>query len=150
VEAGGSLVSVELQPGGARIAVARLADAARVEQPFATLEVEQGAVACLGPARLVPAPGGAVEEKGDVGVADQADWPRARIHAGVGLLAGEHVLPDRVAGGSVEEGDLLALALRLELAQVGERLLLDVGQGPLDRGRGGLRERGDVERAEDG
>ena len=43
-------VEVEQQPGGARIAVARLPDAARVQKPFARGDVELGALA-LGLAR---------------------------------------------------------------------------------------------------
>ncbi len=111
MEAGGLGLGVELQPGGARVAVARLADAAGVDQPAAAAELEQGAVAGLGAAGLVRrAAIGPVEEEGDVGVADQADPLRVGVHAGVGLLAGEHVLPDRIARRGVEEADALALA----------------------------------------
>ena len=54
MEAGRRLLGVELQPGGARVAVARLADAAGVDQPVAVAEVEQRAVAGLGAADVSP------------------------------------------------------------------------------------------------
>ena len=52
------LLGVELQPGGARVAVAGLADAAGVEQPLAALEAEQCPVARLGALGVAARPGG--------------------------------------------------------------------------------------------
>ena len=83
-----------------------------------------------------------------MGVADQADALGVGVHPGVGLLAGEHVLPDRIARRGVEEADLRALALGVEVAQEGERVLADVGARPLDRQRGRLGEGVDIERAQ--
>ena len=74
--------------------------------------------------------------------------PRVGVDAGVGLLAGEHVLPDRVARRGVEEADPLALAFRLQLAQELQRVLADVCPRPLDRQRRRLGEGVDVERAQ--
>jgi len=48
VEAGRLLTRVELEPGGARVAVARLSDAAGVDQPLAGAEIEQRVVVRLG------------------------------------------------------------------------------------------------------
>ncbi len=147
MEASRRRLGVELQPGCARIAVTRLADAAGVEQPGAATQLEQGVVARLGTAGVVPgAAVGTAEEERHVRVADQPDAARVGVDAGVGLLAGEHVLPDRVARRGVEEADLTALALRLELAQELQRLLADVCPRPLDRQGGRLGEGVDIER----
>jgi hypothetical protein len=104
VEAGGLLDRVELQPGGAWVAVAWLADAAGVDQPGAGPEVEKRVVARLGAAD--PATQLLIcrshEEEGDVRVADQRDTRGLHVEAGVRLLGREDVLPDRVAGGGVE------------------------------------------------
>ena len=48
-------LGVELEPGGARVAVAGLADAARVDQPAAAADLEAGAGARLGAARVLGA-----------------------------------------------------------------------------------------------
>jgi hypothetical protein len=50
VETGGELAGVELQPGSSWVAVAWLADAARVDQPAVLIQVEQRVVAGLGAA----------------------------------------------------------------------------------------------------
>src|SRR5262249_11680297 len=54
VEARGPLLGVELEPGRPRVAVARLADAAGIEQPGAVVDPELGAVARLGAGRISP------------------------------------------------------------------------------------------------
>ena len=66
-----------------------------------------GAVAGLGAlGRRRGSPlGGAGEEEGDVGVADQPDPLLLRVEPRFGLLEREHVLPDRVARRGVEEAD---------------------------------------------
>jgi len=93
------LIGVELQPGRPGISVARLADAAGVEQPGAVVEIEHGAVACLGAVRVAP-PGvfRTVEEERYVRVADQPDPFLLRVESSFCLFNREHVLPDRVAG----------------------------------------------------
>jgi arginyl-tRNA synthetase len=149
VEAGGPVVGVELQPGGAGVAVARLPDAAGVEQPLAALQRQQGPVAGLGAGRV--AGSGAVpagEEEGDVGVADQPDPLRLGVHPRLRLVGRQHVLPDRIAGGGVEEADALALAGRLQSPQEIQARRAGVLARPLDRRRRGLREGGDVEPAQ--
>ena len=69
-------VGVELEPGGARVAVAGLADAARVDQPAALGDLERGAGAAWRRARpRASRPSAALvgkrEEQGDVGMADE-------------------------------------------------------------------------------
>ena len=91
-----------------RVAVARLADRARVEEPAAGLQVD------LGAARRVAAdrPAAVDDRERDVAVADDRD-----LGAGVGdrvarRFPGEDVLPDRVARAAVVETDALALGAR--------------------------------------
>src|SRR6188472_2416845 len=151
MEAGRLRLGVEFQPGGPRVAIARLADATWVDQPAPLAEVEQGAIAGLSAAGVAPVvPFSPAEEEGDVGVADQPDPLRVGVHAGGGLLAGEHVLPDRVARRGVEEADTGTLTVRLQLTQELERTLADVLARPRNRHRCRLGEGGDVEAAEDG
>ena len=83
-----------------------------------------------------------------MGVADQPDPLLLRVQPRFGLVDREHVLPDRVAGGGVEEADAGPRRRRLEPAQELDGGGADVLPRPLDRGRRGLREGGDVEVAE--
>ena len=93
VEAGVGPVSSSSQ--AARVAVARLADAAGVDQPAAG--TRSSSVSSLdGALRTSPCPGGAHEEEETCGGAI-GDAGRLHVEAGVGLLGGEDVLPDRVA-----------------------------------------------------
>ena len=90
------LLGVELEPGRARVAVAGLADAARVEQSAPLAEVELVTLRGLAAAGVAAV---SIEEvEGDVGVPDHADAPGLLLHALDRLVDGEHVLPDRVAG----------------------------------------------------
>jgi hypothetical protein len=110
VEVGHLLLGIERQPRCSRVAVAWLPDAARVYEPAAAAEVESGAVACLGAMHaLLRAGWKAREEQSHVRVADQPNPLRLGIQARVGLLAGEHVLPDGVARGGMEEPNAFAL-----------------------------------------
>src|SRR5262249_23087094 len=63
-------VEVEQKPGGAGISVARLADAAGVQKPFAGRDVEPAALAAGLPGRELAA--AAHERERHVGMADQA------------------------------------------------------------------------------
>ena len=104
-------VGVELEPGGARVAVARLADAARVDQPAAAADLQARPGRRLGAARVglaaVAASSSASgEEQRHVRVADEAHPARLDPDALGGLVGPEHVLPDRVARRGVVEGDL--------------------------------------------
>jgi arginyl-tRNA synthetase len=81
-------------------------------------------------------------------VTDQADPCRLHVEACIRLLGGKDVLPDRIAGRGVEEGDFLAFARRLQLAQHLQRSLGDVLTGPGDRSCGGLGERSDIQGTE--
>jgi len=80
-------------------------------------------------------------------MADQGDPRRLRVEAGIGLLGGEHVLPNRVAWGSMEEPDPLSFAGRLELAQCRQAELGNVFPRPGNRLGGSLGESSDVEYA---
>ena len=79
VEARRAGLGVELEPGGPGVAVARLADAARVDEPAAVAELERSSRRPPGrPARVLrPAALGPGEEERDVGVADQRRSARA-------------------------------------------------------------------------
>ena len=78
VEAGRPSRRVELQPGGARVAVARLADAARVEQPRPAAEVEQRVVARLGAAGVLAV---ARSAWGRVKKSETWEWPISAIRS---------------------------------------------------------------------
>src|ERR1017187_7903787 len=73
--AGGLRAQVEQQPGCARVAVARLADAAGVQQPLAAAKLEQalGAAGLAGRRLALES----LERQRDVGMAEQVD-PVAR------------------------------------------------------------------------
>ena len=121
---GGPGAQVEQHPGRARIAVARLADAARVEQPRALADVERLTVATgLAGRRLALE---AVERQRDVAVPDQADPPGQAIEAQLGEQRADDVLPDGVARAPVVERDLaVVLELGPKRRQVVEVLGLD-------------------------
>ena len=109
---GAEAVEVELQPGSPRISVARLADAAGIDQPLAVGEIElEIAVPGLAGGRRT---GKARERQGDVGVTDEADAVLLGIEAELGLERGEDVLRDRVAGAGVVEADRLVGVGRLQ------------------------------------
>ena len=140
MEAGCFLPGVELEPGGARVAVTRLPDAPGIDQPVALAEVEQRSVGGLGALDI----GRPREEERDMGMADQAHLVRVGFHAGLRLVGGEHVLPDGVAGRSVKEADVLSLRRRVQLPEEVQGPLGDVLLRPDDGSRGRLRERGDI------
>ncbi len=152
METGGPPVGVELEPGGAWVAVAWLADASWIDQPLAAVQIEQGVVARLGTADLIAllASRGPGEEECDVRVTDQSDAVALHVEAGGSLLDRKHVLPDGVTGRGVEEPDPRPLAGRLELPQQLQSALGNVLARPGDGGRGCLGEGGDVECAEHG
>src|SRR5205085_12072727 len=104
---------VEQEPGRAWIAVAWLADASRVEDPFALGYVELGAVG-RGVARHDTRLTGSVEPQRHVRVADRAHAAGHGGHAGLRLARGEDVLPDRIPGASVVEADSVVLVLPVE------------------------------------
>src|SRR5581483_5617762 len=106
----------EQEPGRTGIAVPRLADRARVEQPAVAAERD------LRPGRRVAAPELAgVDRHGErnVAVPDEDDRRRRLLECRGGRLVGEDVLPDRVAGAGVEE--LRAVGLGEWLEPVEER-----------------------------
>lgn len=149
MKAGRLFTRVELEPGGTRVAVAGLADAAGIDQPLVGAEIERRVVARLGATDFLAFffRGGAGKVERDVRVADQGDPGGLRVEAGIGLLGGEHVLPNRVAWGGMEEADPLPFTGRLELAQRRQAALGDVFPRPGDRLGGSLGESGDVEGA---
>ena len=132
VEAAVHSLGVELQPGGARIAVARLADAAGVDQPGAARPGR--AARRRPPGRRAPPPLPR-SPSGRTKKSATCEWPIRPIALGLqrpcsrlGLLDREHVLPDRVARGGVEEADAAPAAGGLERPQE-----LDVSAAPRSR-----------------
>ena len=86
-------VGVEHQPGRARVAVARLAGRAGVEQPLAGAEVEQVAGAPRRARRRLAL--GPVEGERDVRVADQRDALAARRRPGTARRSGRRARTPR-------------------------------------------------------
>lgn len=147
MEAHSPLCHVQLQPGRPGVAVARLSDAAGIDQPAAVVDVKQRPVARLGPVRVSPPRPtfGAGEEERDVRMADQRDPLRGGVEARFGLVDREHVLPDRVSRGGVEESEAFVLERRPEAGEETGGLLAHLLAGPLDGRLGRLREGGDVD-----
>jgi len=141
-------VEVEHEVRGARVAVARLADGARVEQPAAVGEVDLAA-ALRKPAREGVAVRQAQRDR-DVAVADEDELRRRQLERLADDGLAQHVLPDRVARTRVERLDAVPLGLRLELAQVVERLRLEHVDRPARARRGVRRERRQVDLPERG
>ena len=118
-------LGVEHQPGRARVAVARLAGRARVDQPLAGRDVELGrprAASCRSPAR--PRGGGRTARRASGRSARRGSRVASKHSSAVS--AGEHVLPDRVARRGVEEPDALGARpagceREQELARLGRR-----------------------------
>src|SRR4051812_3382463 len=125
---------VQEQPGGPRVAVARLADGAGVDEPLAV--ADRGA--------LAGAPGlagrdvalRAVEAQRHVGVPDQADAPRLLVEAQLGEQRAQDVLPDRIARACVEEPDLTLVALWLQAGEPVDVVAVEHLLGPAGRDRG--------------
>ena len=107
-----ALVQVEEQPGRPWVAVPRLADRARVEEPAVCCELEPRALRC-GRERARRE----LEEERDVAVPHEDERLRSRGHAGVRDTGGEDVLPDGVARTRVEQADAFPLALWPELLE---------------------------------
>src|SRR3954454_14390413 len=106
---------VQEQPGRPRVAVARLADGAGIDEPLAG--AYRGALA--GAARLAGGDValGPVEAERHVGVSDQADAARLLVEAQLGEQRAQDVLPDRVARAGMEEPDLALVALGLQAGE---------------------------------
>src|SRR4051812_46696002 len=140
-------VEIEQEVRRAGVAVARLADRARIEDPLALAHIGARAVRAGGAGdALAPAH----EGQGDVRVADQADAVALGVEAQLGLQGAQDVLPDGVARAGMEEADLLLEVLGRQRAQRLEVALADRLARPARRGGrtgGELLER---ERAGDG
>ena len=135
---------VEDQVAGARVAVARLADAARVEQRPALTQRDRVA----GPRRERPHPPVDLGEGDrDVGVTVQAVTGGDGRQAGPGERRGRDVLPGRVARAAVDEREVRLHPALGEGRQPGPRRLGDVGLRPLQGGRGLRVEPREVDRA---
>ena len=91
---------IDLEPGGARIAVAGLADGAGIEKPPRGREVERGARGRLAASNLGAVPG---ELERDVAVADEDEWSGGGGKRPPGGVFGEHVVPHGIAWAAVEE-----------------------------------------------
>ena len=108
-------LEVEQQPGGARVAVARLADAAGVEEPLALGEVD--ARRRRGAARRSPARPRARRTTARRGSGRRARPAGLDVEAQLGQQRAQHVLPDRVARAGVVEPEPSRLALRADSAR---------------------------------
>ena len=135
---GAGVVEVEQHPGRPRIAVARLADAARIEQPLAGGDVELG----VGAPQLARHRAGlvAIERQRDVRVADQAHAMRLCIQAELGEQARQHVLPHRVTRARVIQADVELLRGWPQRRQILEVLGFDDVSRPARRMTRGGRE----------
>src|SRR5262249_34699635 len=138
---------VNQQPGGTRIAAARLADRARIEEPPPVREVDLVVLGGHAAAELVAAPG---EREGDVAVADDHERRRRQAEAQERRRLAEDVVPHRVDRAAVVELRARARRRRLERAQERERLRLDHLARPARGGGGVAVELVDGERAGDG
>src|SRR4051794_38803685 len=139
-------VEVEQQIGRARVAVARLAHGAGVEDPLAVADVGPRAVGAGGAGDALAAPD---EGQRDVRVPDQADAVALGLQAQLGLQRAQDVLPDGVARAGVEEPDLPLLVLGRQRAQRLEVALADRLARPARRGGRTGRELLQRERARD-
>ena len=129
MEGSAAFVEIEQHPGRARVAIAGLPDAARVQQPLSGGHVELLA----GTPRLA---GGQLtlgshERQRDMGVADEADALRLLVEAQLREQRRQHVLPNGVARTGVVEADRGRLALRLQTRQEVEVGRVDDLLGPL-------------------
>ena len=97
-------VIVNQEPRGARVAVARLADRAGVQEPAALGQVDLASLRRDRRRSARPR-----ERERDVAVADEHERRRGRLKLDRRLLA-EHVVPDRVERAPVEELDAFAVA----------------------------------------
>ena len=103
-------VEVELEPGRPRVAVPRLADRARVEEPARLGEVDLRAVR-REVARRGPVP---IRPRARRGCGRRGRAAPPSISSASRAVLGEHVLPDRVARAGVVELGAVALACGLE------------------------------------
>src|ERR1051326_6672022 len=113
MEACPPLAGVELEPGRARIAVARLPDRAGIEEP-ATVELK---LRPHGGETAVKVVISQPDRQRDVAVSDEHEGRLGREQAEVRRFGAEHVLPDGIARARVEELRALRHGLRLEAGQ---------------------------------
>src|SRR5581483_9687242 len=102
---------VNQQPGGARVAAARLPDGPGVEEPAALREVDRGALVGDAAADRLAVPR---EGERDVAVADEDDRSGGQPEAEVRRGLAQDVVPDRVDRASVVELDPGPLGRGLE------------------------------------
>jgi STE24 endopeptidase len=133
-----AVAEVKQQIGGARVAVARLSDRARVDEPTSgRVEIELGRSGSEAAVQLC-----VVERKRerDVAVADEDERLVGREDRCGRNLCGHHVLPHGVAWTRVVEPDVAAARRRLErLEEVAVRVLEHGGRPARTRGRVGLK-----------
>jgi hypothetical protein len=111
---------VELEPGGTRVAVARLPDRAWVQEPARVVERRLGPVWRGRPAQVSICER---DRERDMAVADEHERRDGHLERGQGRLLADHVLPDRVARACVEELGAIDLRLRLEALEEGAVLV---------------------------
>ncbi len=131
----GEGVQVEDRPRGTRVEVAGLAHRTGVDEPPAGLE-RQGLLA----AHETPVEAPVIAQAPcarEVRVADEDDARGVGVEGGARLLAGDDVLPDRVARARVEQRHLAVWVLGLECREAVEGVPVEARAGPLD-GRAGV------------
>src|SRR5439155_22376616 len=104
---------VEQEPGRIRVAVAGLADRARVEQPATCGQVDLGAACDVTADRAASVD----DRQRYVAVPDDRDVGFRVADRVAGCLPGQHVFPDRVARARVVKTDAFPLRARLETGQ---------------------------------
>src|SRR4029077_17289919 len=146
-EARPSRIEVEYEIGGAWVAVARLTDGAGVEQRLYVGELELGA--SCGEATVEVAVLRLDDAKRDMAVSDEDERRACNLDRRERGLVAEDVLPDRVAGRPVVEGDAVRGALGLERFEERARLLVEHVARPAGCDPGFSAELQEIDRPED-
>jgi voltage-gated potassium channel len=142
-----TLAEIEHEPGRSRIAVSRLANRARVEEPTRLVEVDlepfARETACDAGLALLP------ECERDVAVPDEDERRRRHTQAQPRNLCAQDVVPDRVARAAVEELRTVRLGARLESLEEGPCVVSEHALRPARRCCSIAREVRQAERAGD-
>src|SRR5581483_3245170 len=145
-EGGALCLEVEQQVRGTRVAVTRLADRSGIEKRAHPLELELRAGGSHAPRELVRLH----DLQRDVAVPDEDERRTRELEGRHRRLVVEDVLPDRVSGRAVEEGDAVDEPFGLEPAQDLEGGRFKHVSRPPGRDRGIAAELVEIERAAHG